>query len=489
MNKSLLIVICDFLVLSLLAIVRFDDAPATAQPQSPTNATTVARQDQDMLDVLALALKEEQQAKQQLAAQLAQTRQNLTGQQTTLSQREQNLQQIQQALQQAQQSLQQKEVEKQRTETERIALQEQFANTQASLESLKEQLNQTSSQSQLSRQRLLDLQSELARRQEQTAQLQSKLAEAEQTQRRAEIEKGQLAIQLQVAETEKRLAKSEVDTMRNEVQVVRAEKARLQEQSTTLAQGVTALAATSKELTQEIRENRPLAPNTIFSDFIANRVQSDFQAIRRGIFGREINREKESKTVLVTDGTNSFALFHVDDTPLVFSDPATDWDWLTGNLRRKSSVAPIEQIWFLQIDPRVAVVPVSAGYARLLGSKVYPIATDPFKFQEAVVVGASEGYYGECRFQLDPNLPQYLKMEHSTLKGLFGKFNPSTGDLVFSKSGELLGIMVNNEYCALLRDFTRLRAVRLGIDITQQRTGQTLTELRWRIDQLPLPLR
>lgn len=489
MNKSLLIVICDFLVLSLLAIVRFDDAPATAQPQSPTNATPVARQDQDMLDVLALALKEEQQAKQQLAAQLAQTRQNLTGQQTTLSQREQNLQQIQQALQQAQQSLEQKESEKQRIEAERLSLQEQFANTQSSLQSLKEQLNQTSSQSQLSRQRLLDLQSELARRQEQTAQLQSKLAEAEQTQRRAEIEKGQLAIQLQVAETEKRLAKSEVDTMRNEVQVVRAEKARLQEQSTTLAQGVTALAATSKELTQEIRENRPLAPNTIFSEFIANRVQSDFQAIRRGIFGREINREKESKTVLVTDGTNSFALFHVDDTPLVFSDPATDWDWLTGNLRRKSSVAPIEQIWFLQVDPRVAVVPVSAGYSQLLGSKVYPIATDPFKFQEAVVVGANEGYYGECRFQLDPNLPQYLKMEHSTLKGLFGKFNPSTGDLVFSKSGELLGIMVNNEYCALLRDFTRLRAVRLGIDITQQRTGQTLTELRWRIDQLPLPLR
>ena len=37
--------------------------------------------------------------------------------------------------------------------------------------------------------------------------------------------------------------------------------------------------------------------------------------------------------------------------------------------------------------------------------------------------------------------PEYLKMDHSVVRGLFGKFNPSHGDLVFNKSGELLGVM------------------------------------------------
>jgi hypothetical protein len=35
-------------------------------------------------------------------------------------------------------------------------------------------------------------------------------------------------------------------------------------------------------------------------------------------------------------------------------------------------------------------------------------------------------------------------MDRNSLKLLFGKFNPSTGDLVFSESGDLLGVMANS---------------------------------------------
>jgi hypothetical protein len=58
-----------------------------------------------------------------------------------------------------------------------------------------------------------------------------------------------------------------------------------------------------------------------------------------------------------------------------------------------------------------------------------------------------------ANFQIDVTTPQYLKMDHNSLKGLFGKFNPSSGDLVLSKSGELLGVMANNNYCAIIRNF------------------------------------
>ena len=82
-------------------------------------------------------------------------------------------------------------------------------------------------------------------------------------------------------------------------------------------------------------------------------------------------------------------------------------------------------------------MPVSADEAERLGATIYRISSSPFKFQDAVLVGAGEGYYGECRFEIDLSTPEYVKLDRSVLRGLFGKFNPSRGDLVFSKTGEL----------------------------------------------------
>ena len=208
---------------------------------------------------------------------------------------------------------------------------------------------------------------------------------------------------------------------------------------------MSALNEKSGELTKEIRENRPLAPNTVFNEFVTNRIRGDFRAVRSGVFGREVNREKESKTVLLRQGNQIYAIYHVNDTPLSFSFPGIDWDWLIGNLRRGPAVARIERMCFLAVDPRVVVVPISEAKARELGSKIYPVPKDPFKFQEAILVGANEGYYGECKFQMDAQNPQYIHVQRERFSWLVGKFQPSSGDLVFTKGGELLGLMVNKE--------------------------------------------
>src|SRR6266571_5262130 len=114
---------------------------------------------------------------------------------------------------------------------------------------------------------------------------------------------------------------------------------------------------------------------------------------------------------------------------------------------------------------RVVLIPVSAAQRRQLGCKVYRVSSDPFKFQDAVLVGAKEGYYGECKFQIDLSTPEYVKLDHNFLKGLFGKFNPSRGDLVLSKTGELLGIMANNSYCMMLHNFNAVAPFPFGKDL------------------------
>jgi len=291
-------------------------------------------------------------------------------------------------------------------------------------------------------------------------------------------EKQQLASRLQVAEVERRTAAEHAARMEGEVKIEREEKAKL-------AEGVKALASKSGELTQEIRENRPLAANAVFNEFATNKIQASFYAARAGFLGLDANKNTETAMVLVTDGTNIVALCHVQDTPLAFSDPGTDWEGLTGTVTRNTTVLPITSLSFYQLDPRVVVVPVTAAQAKALGGKVYHFSTDPYKFQDAVLVGAREGYYGECKFQIDLATPLYVKMDRNSLKGLFGKFNPSRGDLVISKTGELLGVMANGTYCIMIKNFNPTATFDFAKDVRAQHTGQTLARLYSLIANLP----
>jgi hypothetical protein len=200
--------------------------------------------------------------------------------------------------------------------------------------------------------------------------------------------------------------------------------------------------------------------NTIFDEFVANRVRATFNASLR--FVR--HEQAQYSAVLVSDGTNTFALCHVEDTPLTLWIQGTQWEALTSSLDATRYGSHPELSFHLQ-DPRVVFMPVNAAEAQKLGGKIYHISNTPFKFQDVVLVGAGEGYYGECKFEIDLNAPAYVKLDRSVLKGLFGKFNPSRGDLVFSRTGELLGIMANNTYCLLMHNFNGMATFNFGQDV------------------------
>jgi len=147
-----------------------------------------------------------------------------------------------------------------------------------------------------------------------------------------------------------------------------------------------------------------------------------------------------------------------------------------------------DAIDFLALDPRVVVVPVAADQVAALGAKVYKIAGDPFKFPEAVLISADGKGYGTVGFKLDPDHPGYVQVDNRLFKRIFGDFAPSRGDLVFSQTGELLGIMVNSDYCALLGNFTAAAEITTGDDISALQTGRTIDALSARIRAMPLAL-
>ena len=119
--------------------------------------------------------------------------------------------------------------------------------------------------------------------------------------------------------------------------------------------------------------------------------------------------------------------------------------------------------------------------------KVYPTALEPFKFPEAVLVNGGGKGYGEVGFKLDASQPSYVRVDNRFFKRLFGDFAPSRGDLVLSKTGELLGIMVNSDYCAVVNNFLPNKTITLG-DVSSQHTSDLLNALAGRKLALPLKL-
>ncbi len=474
MNRSILIVICDFLLVSLLAFSTVDinkvaEEGSTQNIKAEVATNQVADTSKDLAAVMRMALDEERKNRMQLLGELTRTREAMGQQQTLLSEREKQVQTVQQ-------QLQNREQESQRLQQEQATLAERVAEAQTNIAALNQQLHSTTVESVLSKEKLAAMEAEARKKAEEAAALQQRLTQLASSNAVVLAERQQLASQLQVVQAEKRAAAEQVVRMTEEVKAEREEKAKL-------AEGVKALASKSGELAQEVRENRPLAPNTIFFEFATNRVETRFTASRSGIFGS--TKSKDAETVLVSDGKNIYALCHIQDTPLTLFAPGTDWEGLAGSLSRNGKVVSVRSLSFHLQDPRVVFMPVTAADARDLGCKVYGISPDPFKFQDAVLVGTRESYYGECRFELDLSTPEYLRLDRNVLKGLFGKFNPSRGDLVFSRNGELLGVMANGTYCLMIHNFPAGATFQFNADVRGQHTGGTLATLYSQVSQLP----
>lgn len=471
MNRSILIVITDLLLVTLVAFSSFEERPLERAEARAVQATKPVDSSRDLVGTLKMALEDERQSREKLTS-------DLRSQEQALAEREQRLKEYQASLSRAEEQARQ-------IEQQRATLAQQAAVSQASLKEAQSKLTEAGTQQAVSQERLTQLQAELKRREQEAQALQEKLSETEKAAQVAQAEKQQLAAQLQVSEAEKRLTREQVNELRGQVVVEKEEKARLQDTASALATNVGTLAQKSTELTREIRDNRALAPNTIFQQFLSNRITTRFEAARSGVFGRDVVKDKVSQSILFNDGSQTYALFHVEDTPLTIWNPGTDWNRLIAVMQRGSTAFSGVRLAFLAQDPRVLVVPIGEAQAKQYGVKIYKTPDDAFKFQDAVIVGASEGYYGECKFQIDMSTPQYVKLDRSLLKGLFGKFNPSRGDLVFTRGGDLLGIMVNGEYCLQLNKLTPTRTIQLGNEVASQQTGQLLSQLYDRVFQMP----
>jgi len=462
MNRTLLLIIVDFLFLNLIALTRWEKVePARPQhPPVPAMAANAATQDQDLLETMRQSLVDEQAVQRELQQKLAHTDENLSARQQTLSQ----------------------------LQTEKTQLASALTDTRRTADELTHEASAAKEESNLTRQQLAQLQRELAEKLAETERQRQSIEKLEQDRNKAAKQIEGLTMAVVVGEAEKQHLQQQASQLQGEVQAERADRMKVEENTVRLADDVGQMAQNSGELSKEIRENRPINANVLFNDFQANRVDTTLSAVRKGMFGNDVTRSKETPTVFLTDGKQVYALLHIQDTVFSYLTPNFDWEKIAVTFHRPPSyTSNAHELRFLAADPRVVVVPVDPLQVAALGAKVYPLAKDPFKFPSAVLISGSKGY-GEVGFKLDPAQPGYVRVDNRFFKRLFGDFAPSRGDLVFSHTGELLGIMVNNDYCAVIKDFTPTMDIRTGDDLAAQQLGQRLDGLAQRIQGLPVNL-
>lgn len=496
MNRTLLLIICDFLLLNLLALTRWEKVEPEGQRQAPVPAVTArASASDDMVASMRTALEEERAARERLAEQM---KNETSSRDTTVRNLEARRQELESGLQQARQSAQ--ELGTRLTETvaqatrEATQLQQQAAMVQQQLsqtgaklaetEKARESLTDTVKLSEAERRKLqdaLNAERELARRQQQA------LAAIELEKREVERRAAELASAVKVAEAERSLLRENVTDLKQQVSRVQSEKEKIQAQTAMLASGVSQLAVRSEELKQEIRDNTPVSANLLFQDFVSNRVQVVVGGIASGLFSNG-PKEKESATVLVTDGVQTVALVHVVETPYALSIPGFGLDQPSARAQGRGVPMSTGPAAFLRADPRGVVIPVNPTAAQKAGVRIFPLAKNPFKFPDALLVSRGGRYFGEVEFRLDPKTPGYVRMKTRVLSRLFGEFSPSAGDLVVSKSGEILGIMVNGEYCVVLSDVQAAPGGALDPAMSRAAVGKKLEEFRGWVDRLPLGL-
>lgn len=425
MNKTLLLIICDFLLISILALVEFktDELdPLVEEDQVIQNSAG------ELLELLQLSLEHENQQRQNIEATLAETT-------STLAETTSTLEATSQELAERERSLAQTAHAKLQLEQLAAQLEQNLSQTRSSLEMTEEEKARVSAALQETQARSLQLQSDLQQEQQRAAQRAAELDAAEQALRSMEANQATLQTELRIRDTQTQMLQENLVAARAEVERARLEAEAAARRVENLTAGVSELAATSTAMQEEIRQAQPLSLNVIFQRFEDNRVRIRFDWTEQRLLG-SLTRDTTIQSVLIQHNGQYFAIFSTENTPLDSSHS------IRAAIQIGTRSFSINEVGRLRTHNRIASVQIPAEIVAASNLQPFILSPDPLRFTEAVLISDSQPVYGEIPVRIPSGEPGRLQIESRMLSRLFGEYSPRVGDYVFSKSGALIGIMI-----------------------------------------------
>ena len=544
MNKTLLLIICDFLLLNLIHFTAWDnldqDSNVPAAGGAETLGSGMGDPSQD-LELVKLMLDQSEQEQAATEQKLDETAETLDSVEEKLGETEETLGSVEEKLGNKEKALgnaekmnlailseyeQFKDVAtkeaKENTEQNQ-KLVDKIAQLNTNIDGLKFNLNTTTTNLTSARNTVKDLDKKLAAAQalakERGIVAQAAKKEAGEARIEATAAKGVAAkanAQVAKATAEAVAAKERVQSAEDRAQtaqnkVVNIERAlataKTQSQELTKAvaneqQDKQVAQEAARQLREEVIKkipDQPINANMMATLYDQNHV--DLITATR-TFG---SRKLSTKTVLIEvmeydekgrkKAPYVHAITHAKDTHFRVAGNVFGKKETYGTLSKDSSnPQSLHHVRFLESDPRIIIAPIgpldSPQVKDLvkLGIKPYKLAAKPFKFPKAFLIKKDGRKFGEVIFQMDPKNRDYVKLEKGFIRALMGEFQPSQGDLVFSQTGELLGMMANSKYCHIIQEVTPAAAVMFGIN-DSQKMANTLAKMHRLVALKPYELR
>lgn len=512
MNKTLMLVICDFLLLSMLALARFDPPEKKVEPELDATASS-ATAEAELISLLEESLQAEQGSRENLSSDLQETRESLQEKARLLEERESALAETMANLEQSSaeadalaKSKAEAEATKAKLAAEREQLARRYESTQAELQKASEQriqlantLGTVKEERSVSEERLKQAEKELREREAQLARREADLSAAQQESERLETEQAELKKALEVAQTEGRLLAENLNKEQQEKAEAFARADRLTDNVGVLGEGVnqlgqgvsqigqevTSLSQSSEKIKKEIEAARPQTMSEIFTRFQENRANIRFRSREQGLFGNTIERSYESQSILVKgQDDNYYLVTHSSNSPFSISKYSrVESANLTVSIGAERM--QINQIGFLATDPRLIFIPLPKIFAESSELKAFSLALQPERWEEAVLVKNDESNFGRSEFRRLTSSARFLKMERPALGELFADFAASRGDLAFTKNSQFIGLLTDTRHAVVIDDFLATAVLDLGSRFDADTARDTVEQLKERVRELP----
>ncbi|MEX0323542.1 MAG: hypothetical protein AB3N63_15375 [Puniceicoccaceae bacterium] len=437
MNKTLLLIICDFLLISILALVEFKPEVEVDMVDEQELRDQAA---EEMLELLQLSLEHENSQRKEVEDLLADSREQLDETETVLENTRLDLDQTLSAKEQMEDSLEDTRERLDITQASLESTQVTLNLTQEEKEALESSLNAQEKQSQR-------LQTELREQLDLVAQKEAALETAEENIHQLTVSGQQMETQIKILDTEKQMLTQNLVTAEAEVERARLDAERAMTRSENLAAGVSELAASSTALKEEIRQTQSLSMNAIYKQFEDNRIFIRFEWNESNLFS---NSEQQSvlQTLLLKTSEGTFAVFATANSPLQVYDPSR----ISAVMKIGDKSYRVQNIGYLDSDSRIACVRVSNSIVEQSGLVSFDVSEEPLRFSTAVLVSDDREIYGEIPIRVPPGEPGFLEVESKLFNRLLGEFSPTPGDYVFSMTGQLTGIAVSNNRVKMIEN-------------------------------------
>ncbi len=512
MSKSILIVICDFLLLSLLSLANFDkpkdDAAEAKRKFEESQERSYA--DAQMIDLLKMSLDNEREKREELNSDIdklskaaAKSKEHSLDQERIIAARERELETISKT--KAELERERKKILAQSRELElrvkssegrNLALEKEILSTSQKLEkfatervTLEKQLGDMREVDYSTKLKLQALQRELKDNKERLEKLRAESDLLKQENKTIETEKRALATRLEVATTKSQIYEENLKRAQALVDIEKNEKAQIRKHAETLAVEVSELATSQKELNENVKNLRPKTSSEIFDNIRNDIVTISFKYERKGIMGVS-DSSVEIRAVPIEVKGKYVLLFSSAGTVLApTSDRYFPPEALSVSVRGKKFRFSPRLVYSLAEDPRMLLIDVPGEFVRKEGiNPVIPSETY-FSFNDCVVLNTRTNYYGQVPFRADFKNSDYLKLDVGLFQSLFGAFSPSEGDVVLTRVGEFMGFVVNGDTAIVVKNTTPSFSLALGANYNPADAAKFVSETSTRLKTVPYRLR